>query len=470
MAGYSVFSVENPLVDLIAHVDAPFLAARGKRPGTMHLVDEAESASLAACRAIAAPRTLPGGSAANTLRGVAWLNRDAALPSPVFGGAVGRDALGDGYREDLAPRRASSPCSCASRARTGTSIILVTPDGERTMNTHLGACRLFRAVRPRPRPARPLHALLYLTGYLWDTENQREAAERAAAFARSRGIPVAFDLADPWAVERYQDRYRDWVPRSVDVLFANGKELALLTGAGCDEDCMDAARGLAPLVVMKVGAGGCWVGGRLMPRAEMVPTEAVKPLDTTGAGDAFAGGWLYGQLLGRGPLECADIANRLAGRIVGVYGCDYEAVGTAVGLTAALGRAAGSPRPGFPGRSSAPRWWGSRARARAHRAARPRPRRPAPRSPRGRPRRRAGPAGRRSWRASAGEFSPMPAVNTRASRRPSSPTAAAAACRAALSANISRARTARALPASAARSMSRRSLLMPLMPFRPELR
>jgi sugar/nucleoside kinase (ribokinase family) len=323
VAGHSVFSVENPLVDLIAHVDAPFLAARGKRPGTMHLIDEAESASLAA--SLAAPRVLPGGSAANTLRGVAWLNRDGMLPPPVFGGAVGRDALGDGYREGLA-RAGVEPVLVRVEGRTGTSIILVTPDGERTMNTHLGACRQFRTTDlDLDRLARS--RLLYLTGYLWDTENQREAAERAADFARSRGIPVAFDLADPWAVERYLERFRDWVPRSVDVLFANGKELALLTGAGCDEDCMGAARDLAPLVVMKVGAGGCWVGGRKSPTAERVPTSAVKPLDTTGAGDAFAGGWLYGQLSGRGPLECARVANRLAGGIVRVYGCDYEAVG-----------------------------------------------------------------------------------------------------------------------------------------------
>lgn len=330
MDGHSVFGVENPLVDIIARVDAAFLEARGKRPGTMHLIDEAESAALVAAlerpqSGIAAPRTLPGGSAANTLRGVAWLNRDGGLAAPVYGGAVGRDSLGDGY---LAALRAAGvePVLVRREARTGTSIILVTPDGERTMNTNLGACRLFRAGDlDLERLARS--RVVYLTGYLWDTENQREAAERAADFARSRGIPVAFDLADPWAVERYQERFRDWVPRSVDVLFANGKELALLTGAGCDEDCMDAARGLAPLVVMKVGAGGCWVGGRNMPRAELVPTAAVKPLDTTGAGDAFAGGWLHGQLSGRGPLECARAANRLAGGIVRVYGCDYEAVG-----------------------------------------------------------------------------------------------------------------------------------------------
>jgi sugar/nucleoside kinase (ribokinase family) len=325
-----VFSVENPLVDIIARVDAAFLEARGKRPGTMHLIDEAESAALVAALGApgsgsTAPRTLPGGSAANTLRGVAWLNRDEALAPPLYGGAVGRDALGDGYRTAL---RAAGvePALVRTDARTGTSIILVTPDGERTMNTNLGACRRFRAGDlDLGRLARS--RLLYLTGYLWDTDNQREAAEQAAAFARARGIPVAFDLADPWVVERYFERFRDWVPRSVDLLFANGKELALLTGAACDEDCMAAARAIAPVVVMKVGARGCWVGGRDAATPELVPTQPVKPLDTTGAGDSFAAGWLYAALRGREPAACAKLANAVARGIVGVYGCDYEAVG-----------------------------------------------------------------------------------------------------------------------------------------------
>jgi sugar/nucleoside kinase (ribokinase family) len=322
-----VYSFENPLVDLIAHVDADFLAARGKRPGTMHLVDAAESEALVAALEAAgggAPRTLPGGSAANALRGVAWLNRDGRLAPPVYGGAVGRDSLGDAYRAGLV-RAGIEPALVRVDGRTGTSVILVTPDGERTMNTHLGACRAFRAADvdlARLADAR----VLYLTGYLWDTPNQREAAELAAATARGRGIPVAFDLADPWAVERYHEAFRAWVPRAVDLLFANGKELALLTGAGCDEDCMEAVRGLAPLVVMKVGAGGCWVGGRDVGAPVRVPAVAVTPLDTTGAGDAFAGGWLHAWLAGGDPLACARAANRLAAGIVRVHGCDYEAV------------------------------------------------------------------------------------------------------------------------------------------------
>jgi sugar/nucleoside kinase (ribokinase family) len=327
-------------MDIIAHVDYGFLERFGKQPGTMHLVDHQEVAALRS--ELPSSLRLPGGSAANTARGIAWLASQsgralcesalgvsawpaAAFLPPVFSGAIGRDATGDEFAALM-----ETAGVCASLVRkaspTGTSVILVTPDGERTMNTFLGACRDFA---PEDLDFKRLAAsrILYLTGYLWDTENQREAAEEAASSARAHGIPVAFDLADPWVVERYLDRFRDWVPRSVDLLFANGKELALLTGAACDEDCMAAAKAIAPVVVMKVGARGCWVGGRDAPRAELVPTEAVKPLDTTGAGDSFAGGWLYGVLRGREPAACARLANAVARGIVGVYGCDYEAVG-----------------------------------------------------------------------------------------------------------------------------------------------
>lgn len=331
---YSVFSVENPLVDVIAHVDRAFLERRGKRPGAMHLIDEEESAGLLAV--LPDCRSLPGGSAANTVRGVAWLARQAGRPGvgkgdgdaasagrPVFNGAVGRDALGDYYADALA--KAGVEASLVrSEARTGTSVILVTQDGERTMNTHLGACRLFR---PEDLDLERLaHSrALYLTGYLWDTENQRQAAERAASFARSRGIRVAFDLADPWAVERYAERFRAWIPGNVDLLFANREELALLTLAECDGDCMEAARDLAPRVVMKVGAGGCWIGGS-EGAPQRVAGEPARLLDTTGAGDAFAAGWLFGMLAGEDCVACARLANRLAAGIVEVEGCDYEAL------------------------------------------------------------------------------------------------------------------------------------------------
>ncbi len=191
------------------------------------------------------------------------------------------------------------------------------------MNTFLGACRDFN-VDDLDLGRLAASQVLYLTGYLWDTENQRRAADRAAEFARAegRGITIAFDLADPFAVRRYAEKLVAWIPGRVDVLFGNRDELALLTGSSCDEDCVGQAMRLAPVVVMKTGDKGCVVGHD--GKHEHVPGVPVKVVDTTGAGDAFAAGFLYGRLLGISPIQSARLANAVAARIVSVEGCTYS--------------------------------------------------------------------------------------------------------------------------------------------------
>ena len=331
---HSLYAFENPLMDIIAHVDYDFLRRFGKQPGTMHLVEYAEVTALLG--EIRSFRTLPGGSAANTARGFAWLAgpegrqlREATLgpaaalpgdfPPPVFNGAIGEDERGREFATGIAA--AGVHASLARKATpTGTSVILVTPDGERTMNTFLGACREF-GPDDLDLPRLSASRILYLTGYLWDTENQRRAAEKAASVARDNGIAIAFDLADPFAVRRYAAQFRDWIPGNVDVLFGNRDELALLTQAACDEDCVAEASSLAPMVVMKLGEKGCLVGWE--GKHELVPGIHVTPVDSTGAGDAFAAGFLYGRLTGADPLSSARLANALASRIVSVEGCTY---------------------------------------------------------------------------------------------------------------------------------------------------
>jgi sugar/nucleoside kinase (ribokinase family) len=333
---HSLFAVENPLMDIIAHVDAGLLERFGKRPGTMHLVERPEIEALRA--AIGQFRTVPGGSAANTARGVAWLAGDdgrafvqnvlghaaAAAPTvapPVFNGAIGRDRTGDEFASRMEEAHVRTSLVRKSTP-TGTSVILVTPDGERTMNTFLGACRDF-GPDDLDRALLVDSEVLYLTGYLWDTDNQRIAAEKAAALAHADGrrLRVAFDLADPFAVERSGARFREWIPRNVDILFGNRAELALLTGRECDDDCVREAAGSAPLIVMKTGADGCLVGWE--GRVVAVPPAPARVVDTTGAGDAFAAGFLYGLMAGRDPVTAARLANALAARIVGVEGCTY---------------------------------------------------------------------------------------------------------------------------------------------------
>ena len=333
---YSVYGVENPLMDIIAHVDYGFLGRFKKQPGTMHLVDHAEVEALLA--ELPSQRTMPGGSAANTARGLAWLSSASGSrfldsfprigrngvdphPAPVFNGAVGRDAIGDLFVERMTA--AGVAASIVRKATpTGTSVILVTPDGERTMNTYLGACRDFETADldlPRLAASR----ILYLTGYLWDTENQRSAAVRAVEVAREsrRDALVAFDLADSFAVRRYGDAFRTWIPGNVDILFGNRDEIAILMGSKCDEDCVSGAGSMAPLVVMKVGEKGCILGRK--GKLDAVPGVPVELVDTTGAGDAFAAGFLYGVLQGAEPVESARLANAIASLIVGREGCDY---------------------------------------------------------------------------------------------------------------------------------------------------
>lgn len=336
---HSLFAVENPLMDVIAHVDSALLERFQKRPGTMHLVDYPHIEALRA--AIGSFRTVPGGSAANTARGVAWLSgeegrsvRESALGKtaanakpvalPVFNGAVGRDAIGDEFAALMKKARVTTSLVRKGTA-TGTSVILVTPDGERTMNTFLGACRDFG---PDDLDAARLEAsrILYLTGYMWDTENQVRAAQKAAGLARAAGLKVAFDLADPFAVERSGDQFRAWIPGTVDILFGNREELALLTRSECDDDCVRVASGTAPIVVMKSGSDGCLVGWE--KRVAVVPAVPARVVDTTGAGDAFAAGFLFGLLAGADPVVSARLANALASRIVSVEGCDYGSRGS----------------------------------------------------------------------------------------------------------------------------------------------
>jgi sugar/nucleoside kinase (ribokinase family) len=317
---YSVFGVENPLMDIIAHVDFSYLQRLGKKPGTMNLVDYAEvellMSGLPSCRLI------PGGSCANTARGLAWLRRAGGIEPPVFSGAVGEDRTGDAYIDSITGAGVTASIVRKSHP-TGVSLILVTPDGERTMNTHLGACRDFTtADLDMDRLSRS--RLLHLTGYLWDTDNQKKAALAAAERARSAGIPIAFDIADPYAAQKYRSQFPSFISEYVDVLFANREELALLTQTETPEQSVQEAAALTRTVVMKTGKDGCIVsvGGKSLH----VPAEKAALVDTTGAGDAFAAGYLYGYLRGQDAAQCARIANSVAARIVAVEGCDYSSL------------------------------------------------------------------------------------------------------------------------------------------------
>lgn len=317
-----LYGVGNPLMDIIVRAEHDALDRLGVVPGSMNLVDyEQQQEAIAAGSVV---RRLPGGSCANTVRGARWLLRTVGSTlTPAYTGAVGADRDGDAF-EALLDTEGVAPHLARKHTPTGSSVILVTPDSQRTMFTYLGACRDLE--RPDIDAAVLKSArIFHTTGYMWDTPNQEQAARGAVDSARRSHTLVSFDIADPFVVQRYHESLSEWIPGNVDLLFANEEELRALTGAtGDDETVARAAADLAATVVMKVGAKGCMVveNGAI---THVGPHPATRS-DTTGAGDAFAAGYLFGLLQKLSTRQCAAVANVVAGSIVAVDGCNYDAL------------------------------------------------------------------------------------------------------------------------------------------------
>ena len=316
----SVVGIGIPLLDHVIRVTEEQLQRVGVRPGTMNLIDARRSHELR--RQLPRPRILPGGSCANTLRGLNWLAAATGtdLDPALFMGVVGDDAEGDAYAAAL-QRAGVTPALQRAAAATGTSTILVTPDGERTMLTCLGAsiqldgCSLPAAALAGARA-------FYVTCFLCDPAAGLDLIRKTAAEAARYAVPVVLDIADRNVVERHRAALSSWVPGTVAVLLGNRAELQVLTGCTADRDVLAAAGSLAPIVVMKAGAHGAlvWDGSQVTA----VPTVPVAALDTTGAGDAFVAGFLSSWIGGSDLVTAAAGGNRLAGGIVQVYGCDYD--------------------------------------------------------------------------------------------------------------------------------------------------
>ncbi|TFG79144.1 MAG: adenosine kinase, partial [Spirochaetales bacterium] len=316
------YIIENPLIDYVMHENESFLAKLDARPGTMQLVEHATFQAI--IQASCGYTIVPGGSGANTARALAMLTGDEqASPRPCYSGGVGDDEAGRAF-ETIMSGLGIDTAMAMKNAKTGVSAIVVTPDHERTMFTSLGACRDFS---PGDVSEEFLadSACFYATGYLWDTDPQKQALFHAVDRANALDIPVYFDLADPFVVDRYWKDLCAWLPGRVHTIFANRQELSRMTGCGgTDYEIMRDAARLAPTVVMKIGRGGCLAqsGGRLIH----VKGEAVVPVDTTGAGDSFSAGFLYGVLHHRSLKDCAKLGNRIAARVVAVEGCRYDCI------------------------------------------------------------------------------------------------------------------------------------------------
>ena len=318
----SVFGIGNPLMDSLYHVDAATLRNLGATPGVMELVGAERIAMIRG--ALGDPYLIPGGSCANTMRGLAWISSQSDASSRIvarFTGVVAADEAGRTYERGMQATGVEAGLR-REAGHTGSSLVLVTPDGERTMFTDLGVSLLLRREHIDQAALSDAQAL-YATGYLFDGAEELEALDFAASVAKSANVPFVFDVADPFVIDRHRTALLDWIPGRVSVLIGNRSELRMLGGAKTDEEALAAVRSLAPTVVMKIGAGGALVT-TAEAGAERAAALPVEPRDTTGAGDSFAAGFLHSWLSGGTALEACDAGNKLARGIVSVDGCDYS--------------------------------------------------------------------------------------------------------------------------------------------------
>jgi sugar/nucleoside kinase (ribokinase family) len=313
-----VLAIGNAIVDVIADADEAFLDREGLTKGSMRLIDAEEATRLYAHMAPA--REVSGGSAGNTAAGVAALGARAG-----FIGQVAPDQLGDFYIHDL--RAAGVEFTTAPAdfgVPTARSMVLVTPDGHRTMNTFLGAAQHLPASALDEAQIRDA-AILYLEGYLWDPETPRYAMVRAIEVARSAGRKVAFTLSDSFCIDRHREGFNQLIDGGrVDILFANEDEIQALAGVPHFETAVKAVQDkVETLVVTRSEKGAIAISHG--ERAEVPAEPVAQVVDTTGAGDLFAAGFLAGRAQGRGLEDSLRIGAIAAAEVISHYGARPEA-------------------------------------------------------------------------------------------------------------------------------------------------
>jgi sugar/nucleoside kinase (ribokinase family) len=309
---YDVVGVGNALVDVISHADDEFIVEHGLVKGSMTLVDTERAMEI--YQALGGAVEMSGGSAANTMCGVASLGGTAA-----YIGKVSTDDLGAVFGHDLrAVGVQFRPGRPDPEIPTGRCIIVVTPDAERTMHTYLGTSALL-CKSDIDEAAVAEGAVLYMEGYLYDRPEAKEAFRHAARIAHEHGRMVSLTLSDSFCVDRHRADFRALVTDEVDILFGNSDELVSLYEVPTLDEAIDAVRRDCALALVTVGADGCLVvtpDGVMREPAQPVP----QVLDTTGAGDLFAAGFLYGYTHSKSLTECARLGSIAAGEVISHVG------------------------------------------------------------------------------------------------------------------------------------------------------
>jgi sugar/nucleoside kinase (ribokinase family) len=310
-ASLDVVGIGNAIVDVIAQSDDAFLRREGLTKGEMRLIDAARAEAL--YDAMGPAVEMSGGSAGNTIAGIASLGGKAAYIGKIaedqLGGVYRHDMRATGVRFDTAPLRQGAP--------TARCLILVTPDAHRTMNTFLGACV---ELGPEDVDAQLIQSaqVTYLEGYLFDPPRAKAAFRKAAELAHAAGRKVSLSLSDSFCVERYRAEFRALVEGHIDILFANESEIGALYETDFDH-ALAAIRGKCEIAVLTRSERGS-----VVVTADAIhhiaADKVARVLDTTGAGDLYASGFLFGVTHGRDLGASGRLGSLCAGAILGHYG------------------------------------------------------------------------------------------------------------------------------------------------------
>lgn len=313
---FDVCGIGNAIVDVLAHCDLDFIDRLQLNKGTMTLIDAARAEELYAAMGPAVE--VSGGSCGNTIAGVASLGGRGA-----YIGKVGNDQLGGIFRHDMRATGVHFETAAATSVTpTARSMIFVTPDAERTMNTYLGAC-----VELTPDDVDPAvvsrSKVTYLEGYLWDPPLAKQAFLKAANIAHGAGREISLSLSDPFCVQRYLSEFQDLVKNHVDILFANEHEITALWETQDFDAAVKATQqhcGLA--AITRSAKGSVIVTEHQVIEVPAWPVPRI--VDVTGAGDLYAAGFLYGYTQGRDHADSGRIASLAAAEVISHFGARPE--------------------------------------------------------------------------------------------------------------------------------------------------
>ena len=313
---FDILGIGNAIVDVVTQVDDAFLSRHDMHKGSMTLIDADAAEKL--YTAMPSGQESSGGSAANTCAVAAVLGARVA-----YLGKVANDQLGRVFRHDMTATGVHFPSlPLYGGAPTARCLIVVTPDGQRTMHTYLGACVTFDEADVDEHLVSDA-AVTYLEGYLFDPPAAQRAFRRAAAAAHAAGRQVALSLSDAFCVDRHRAAFRDLVKEDVDILFANEAEVTSLYEENTFEAAAERARADVALAALTRSEAGSVIlrGGETVE----VGAEPVHVIDTTGAGDAYAAGFLFGLTAGKSLPVCGRLASIAAAEVIGHFGARPQA-------------------------------------------------------------------------------------------------------------------------------------------------